>query len=181
MKFKQKIVVFTILLAGLFQSSCNKLDELTIFDIDYSDEVVVESLIGINLPFNLITPAITTDSESVFEVNDTRVDLVEEIRAKKMKLTISSPQSGDFDFLNSIKVYISADGLEEILMAWKDTIPADNYKSIELDLSSDDFQEYIKKDEIILRLNTETDKLILSDHTILIDAVFEVNARILGI
>jgi hypothetical protein len=177
----RKLLYIALALIGLSAGSCRQIDKLTIFDIDYSDKVVVESLIGINLPFNLITPAITTNSESSFEINDTRKDLIEEIHAKSIKLTLTLPESGDFKFLNSIKVYISADGLEEKLLAWKDTVPVDAGKTFNLDCSPEDFQDYIKKDEIFLRMNTVTDKLILTDQEIQIDAVFEVNAKILGI
>ena len=177
----QKLYFIGFVLIAFLMGSCKQIDKLTIFDIDYSDKVIVESVIGINLPFNLNTPAITTNSESSFEINDTRKDLVEEIHVKSIKLTLTSPPSGNFDFLNTIKVYLSADGLDEKLLAWKEPVPDATGQSFTLDCSNEDFQEYIKKDEIFLRMNTVTDKLILSDHEIQIDAVFEVNARILGI
>ncbi|MEA3445893.1 MAG: hypothetical protein U9R19_14335 [Bacteroidota bacterium] len=171
----------SILILAILIQGCNAIDKLTIFDIDYSDEIVIPSAIGINLPFNVFTPEISTNSESTFEINDTRKDLVEEIKIKKLKLSIISPANADFSFLNSINIYLNADGLDEMLLGWNNDIPNDAGNTIELELSNEDFQEFIKKDEINLRVNTVTDKLLLSDHELKVDAVFRVNAKILGV
>ena len=174
---KKQILLLSIFLSIL---GCNKLDKLTQFDIEYNESVVIESLIGINLPFNILTPDIETNSESTFEVNDTRKDLIEEIILTTLELTITSPSNADFSFLKSINVYISADGLSEVKIAWKNNIPS-NATVLKLDLTEVDLKEYIKADKFSLRLNTETDELLTSDHHIDIHSVFFVDAKILGI
>ena len=65
--------------------------------------------------------------------------------------------------------------------AWLDQIPSGFEQSIQLETSNADLQEYIKKDNFNLRLNTVTDEIITSDHHIDIHSVFFVDARILGI
>lgn len=170
-----------ILVLGLILSvfGCKKVDKLTQFDMEFNETVVVESSIGINLPFNILTPDIVTNSESTFEVNDTRKDLVEKIVLTTLSLTVTSPSNTDFSFLNSINVYISADGLNEVKIAWKANIPS-GVSTITLDVTGVDLKEYIKKDKFYLRLNKETDEILTSDHHIDIDAVFFVDAKILG-
>ena len=170
-----------ILLALLFLlSGCDELDKLTQFDMEYNETVVIPSSTGINLPFNLFTPDIESNSESTFEINNTRKDLIEEIILKKMHLTLTSPSNSDFSFLESIEIFMSAEGLDEIKIAWKDTISSNGGNQIELETVSFDLKDYIKKEEFKLRLNTVTDELVTSDHSINVYSLFFVDAKILG-
>ena len=175
-----KRIILFLLLPLLFMQ-CKRLSEFTKFDMEYDETVVIPSTIGINLPFNIYTPPVNSKSESEFEFNDTRKDLIEEITLTTLELTITSPESGDFRFLRSIEIYLAADSLEEILVAWKDNIPSDIDKFLELETSSADLQEYIKKDAFKLRVETKTDQIIESDHEVQIHSVFFVDARILGL
>ena len=174
---KKYILLLAVVLSF---SACKEIDKLTQFEMEYSETVVVPSFIGINLPFNILTPNITTNSESTFEVNDTRKDLIEKAVLTGLDLTLTSPEKADFNFLNSIEVYISAEGLEEVTIAWQSDIP-DDTKSLTLDVTGVDLQEYIKKDSLSLRLRTKTGKLLTSEHTIAVHCVFFIDAKILGI
>ncbi|WP_424003048.1 hypothetical protein [Maribacter sp. IgM3_T14_3] len=162
-------------------SACDKLDELTKFDMEYSQRATIPSTTGINLPFDVFTPEMETNSESTFAVNDTRKDLIEEIRLTKLELVMISPDGADFSFLNSIEVYISADGFEEIRIASLDEVPEDAGSVIALDTSDTDLKEYIKSDEFSLRLNTVTDELMSTDHELEVNSTFFVDAKILGL
>jgi hypothetical protein len=170
-----------ILVLGIILSifGCKKIDKLTQFDMEFNATAVIPSSTGINLPFNILTPDVETNFESIFEVNDTRNDLVEEIILTTLDLTITSPSNADFSFLKSINVYISAEGLNEVKIAWKDNVPSD-VTVLNLDVTGVDLKEYIKADKFSLRLNTETDELLDSDHHIDVHSVFFVDAKILG-
>jgi len=99
---------------------------------------------------------------------------------KELSLTLTSPASSNFSFLNSIEIFLKADGLSEIKIAWKDEVPANTDDYLELETTKTDLKEYIKKDNFILRVNTVTDKLLTSDHQLEITSVFFVDAKILG-
>tara|TARA_R110000737_G_scaffold163665_1_gene191265 strand:- start:4026 stop:4559 length:534 start_codon:yes stop_codon:yes gene_type:complete len=175
----KKYISFICLLV-LF-TACDIIDELTKFDMEYSQRATIPSSTGINLPFDVFTPEMETNSESTFAVNDTRKDLIEEIKLTDLELVMISPEEADFSFLNSIEVYISADGLEEILIANLDEVPEDAGNVITLDTSDTDLKEYIKKDEFSLRLNTVTDELMSTDHELEVNSTFFVDAKILGL
>ena len=145
------------------------------------DTSVIPSQIGINLPFDILTPPIRTNSTETFKNNNTRTDLIEEIKIDKLILKIIEPENSDFSFLNSIEIYLVPGDEEEILIAWKYDIGNDVGKELELDLSPEDLSAYIIEDEIELRLSTVTDKINLSDIHLEITAGFFINARILGI
>lgn len=175
----KRIMILFLMVFAL--SQCDQLNELTKFDVDYDTSITVSSSLGINVPFEIATPEITTNSESEFAMNDTRVDLVQEITLSHLTMVITSPANGNFDFLNAIEIYIDADGLSEKKVAWKDNIPETIGDVLELETSDIDLKEYIKKDAFQLRVKTTTDKLISEDHNIEIQSVFRVDAKILGI
>lgn len=114
-------------------------------------------------------------------MNDTRKDLIEEIRLNSLTLNLDSPNNADFSFLESISVYMNAQDLPEVEIAWKDNVPEDAGSQISLNVSNQDFKEYIKKDEFILRVNTITDEILTSDHKINIASDFFIDAKILGL
>lgn len=169
------IIVLAVLFVG-----CSKLDELTKFNIDYETQATIPSTVGINLPFDVLTPETETNSSSTFESNDTRKDLIEEIKLTKIQLEIVTPSDADFSFLESIEVFISAEGLSEILIASKIDVPV-GISLLDLDVTDVDLKEYIKKDKYTLRLNTITDEAISQDHQIDIKSTFFVDAKILGL
>ncbi|MEZ5002588.1 MAG: hypothetical protein R2730_06095 [Chitinophagales bacterium] len=178
MKLKSFIFLTGLLSLSL---SCKLLDKLTQFNMEFDQEVTIPSSTVINLPFTIDTEDTETNSETTFEINDTRKDLVEEILLKQIDLTITSPSNKDFDFLKSVSIYISADGLEEMKVAWLDDIPDNPGNSLDLNKTNEDLKDFIKKDEFKLRLNTTTDQVITNNYKINIHTVFKVDANILGI
>jgi len=180
MKITKKIL-FVFLPAVVWLGSCEKLSELTQFDLTYHTEVTIPASIPVNVPFDIVTPEITTNIEEEFESYNTHKDLIEEIALKELELTITDPADADFDFLNSIEVSIEADDLPEKTIAWKDNIPEDGLKSLTLDVSGEDIKDYLFADSFKLKISTKTDQVLSEDVTIDVKTVFHVDAKILGL
>ncbi|WCL81104.1 hypothetical protein PPO43_14105 [Saprospira sp. CCB-QB6] len=177
---------FAIYFLGLFLSlgllsSCEEAEKLTQFNLDYNSTVTIPSTFGVQVPFDVSTPAISTSASSQFESNDTRKDLIEEIQLTEMTLTINSPSGADFSFLESIEVFISADSLGETRIAYQDSVAVAAGESLSLTTTGVDLQEYIKADEFSLRVNAVTDEAISQDHELNIYTKFFVDAKIFGI
>ncbi|MFM7022613.1 MAG: hypothetical protein ACKOXB_06505 [Flavobacteriales bacterium] len=168
-------LLFFVCLAVVL-SGCSRLTE---FDIDYTSSTTVPSSAGINLPFDVMTPDVTTNSETEFENNNTNKNLVDKIVLKKMTLTVHTPNNGNFGFLKSIEIFINADGLSEKKIAWNNNVDSSAGATIELTSSGDELKEYVKSDKFKLRVNTVTDQLIAQDYTIDIYTLFTVNAKLL--
>ena len=179
----KRIITISIWLIAIswITGGCSQLDKLTQFALDYDETIVIPSVIGLNLPFNIVTPSIKTNSTEIFEINDTRKNLVEEIQLEQLTLKIIDPADADFSFLESIEIYMAAEGLEEVLVAWKYDIDDSVGSSIILETSGDDLTPYIVLDEFTLKFTTVTDKVVLSDQTIEVQSTFFVDAKILGI
>lgn len=175
---KTLIILLTIVLA---YGSCKEIDQLTHFSIEYTSNITIESTFLIDIPFNIWTPNIPTNSEEVFSNNNTNTDLVEEITMTEMTMKITSPDTQTFDFLKSIEIYMSAEGLDEVKIAWYTDIPQTGLTSISLETSEDDLKEYIKKDEYKLRSRIVSRQLISVSTDIEIYTRLFVDAEILGI
>ncbi|HKL37590.1 MAG TPA: hypothetical protein VJ876_01760 [Bacteroidales bacterium] len=174
-----KRITITLLLV-LSLASCEQVDELTQFEMDYTTSFTIPGTIGMDVPFDLHTPEIQTNSEEKFSGQDTRKDLVEEIVLQEMNLSIQSPSDGDFSFLNGLTIYLSAEGMEEIKVAWKDSIPENPGSTLQLETATADLKDYIFKDQFQLRLQSRTDEIIDQDHEVRVESVFFVDAEILG-
>ena len=158
--------LFILLFSITCLFSCDKIDELTQFNLDFESKVTVPASTGLNTPIVLFSPEVTTNSETVFESNNTNKDLVEEIRLTALQLQISSPSGGDFGFLKSISISISADGLSDKQVAWDNDVSSSAGATLDLEVSSDDLKEYIKKDRFSIKATTTTDEFITQDHEI---------------
>lgn len=176
----KKLILATLVFFGIGFTSCD-LDQYTQFDMDFYSSVTVPASSGINLPFNLFTPDVTTNSEATFGSNNTNKDLLEEVKLTKMTMNITSPNDQRFDFLKEIHIYIDADGLSEVEIAFKENIPETIGTTLELDVNGNDIQEYLKKDKFKLRVETVTDEFVSDDVQIEVYSKFNVNALILGV
>ncbi len=173
--------VVLLIIPVILYTSCKDIEKLTEFTMDYDSSVTLSKSTGLNLPVNLFTPDIETNSSSEFAVNETRKDLVEEIRLTALNLTITSPESQTFSFLESVTISIAAEGLSEIEVATLENIPDNVGKIITLETTDQDLKEYIKKDKFTLHVKSVTDELLSQDVDIDIASDFFVNAKILGL
>lgn len=176
---KKLLFVSVVLMAVLFQG-CEAVDRFTKFHIDYSTSVTIPASTGVNLPFNLMTPKIESNTESAMAVNDTRKDMVEEVSLSSLKLTLTAPSDQDFSFLESISIFINAEGMSESRVAWNDNVSASAGSVLELEVTGVDLKDYILKDEFSLRVNAVTDEFLATEHQIKVDARFFIDAKILG-
>ncbi|MDY7394434.1 hypothetical protein UMM65_04215 [Aureibaculum sp. 2210JD6-5] len=172
---------FILILAVVSVISCDQIDNLTKFTMDYDSSMTIPSSTGINLPFVLNTPEMESNSESEFESNNTHKDLIEDIRLRVLKLTLTSPENEDFSFLESIKIFIVADGLQELEIAYNEDVASSAGKVLDLKTIDVDIKDYIKKDKFSLRVKAVTDEVITTDHHIDIHSEFFVDAKILGV
>jgi len=169
---KNYVIIAIFVVATIFTSSCKKL--LT-FDISDSTTTTIDVGLPVSLPFEIPTPDITTNSESEFEQNNTKVELVKEIILKQLDLTITSPSDKTFSFLKSIEIYISADGEDETKLAWDNDVQSDA-KTIELEITKEALDKYVKKSKYKLRTKVTTRETLTQKVDLKIDFTFQVTA-----
>jgi len=171
-KHLSKLLVVAVILF----SSCNKIDELLTFKINDSTEFVIENVIVLNLPFDIPTPSITTDSENEFKNNNTASNLVKNIYLDELKLSIIKPDDATFSFLKKITIYISSNGKEEIILASKTNID-ENATKIVLEPTDARLDDYVKSESYSLRTEVTTNKIVTNSITIKADMTFIITAN----
>lgn len=178
MKISSSILFILILVF----SGCKIIDELTHFDIDYHYTFTLLSFGGINLDnLNIESNELENNTESTFENNDTRKDLVERATLKKFNVTIIEPAGANFSFINKVEIFVNADELNEKLIAWKYNIPIDIGNYIELVTTNSDLKKYLASEVIRVRLKTTSSSPLTEDLLLDLKSTVEVDAKILGI
>lgn len=181
MVFKLKCLILLSLIVAVL-SSCSKIDEtFTQFEVEYTSMITVDNSMIINLPIDLLTPEIETNSETEFAVNITRKDLIEEILLREINLNVIRPEDQRLDFLNEIRVFINADGLSELEIAFKDPVPNDVGDTLTLDVNENNLREYIIKDNFSLRINVISDQITNEDVDIEVYSKFFVDAKLIDL
>lgn len=174
-----KLPVLVILLISLMGNiGCNQFESFTNFTIDYVQDAKIESSTGINLPFNIATPAMETNAEQKFRSEDTRKEYIKSIFLNKLEIEIVDPPNEDFSFLEEVSIFIKSPDLEEVMIASKKPVPTETGSVLALTIEDIDLQDYIKSEEFTLRLKAVTDELITRDHYIKIRSSYAVSAKL---
>jgi hypothetical protein len=161
--------------------ACDSIDDLLTFYINEEEIIVVES----NFPVGLVAldpVTVPTNSEETFKNNKTRAELVKDVTLNKLTLTIakpddsgSEPSNSDFDFLKSIEIYIDADGLDEVKIAYLDEVPLGATK-LDMKLTNTKLDEYIKGDTYTIKTRAVLRNTVVEDINVNAAMRFKVTA-----
>ncbi len=172
---KTNIAVVLLLIAAIF-TGCKKLG--VNFTINNQTNFRVESSSPINLPFEMGTPDVTTNSSQQFGNNNTAANLIKEIKLEELKLSITNPSTKTFSFLKSIEIYISTNSNDEILLASLSNISS-TAQSINLTTTTQDLSSYVKASSYKLRTSAVTKETVTQAIDIRADIKFKVKAGLL--
>lgn len=142
-----------VILLALFFTGCKKGG--ISFSISDETTIRVESITPLNLPFELTTMDVTTNSQQEFENNHSSTSLVKEVYLEELKLTIINPSGKTFSFLKNIQIFISTGNNDEIELASQDNI-APTAQSITLNASPQNLEKYIKASSYKIRTKVTT-------------------------
>jgi hypothetical protein len=177
-----KRVLQTIcLLTLILNVSCKKIGKLKEFDLHYNEEFVVPANNGgLNLPFELNSQDMTTNTSSDYKNEGTESKLVESVYLTELLFKVKSPASGNFDFLKSVEIYISSPNNTEVLVASKYDITEEHFNYLYMDVRNINLKGYLQDESYRLRVKTVTDQAIASNMTMTSDETFHVKARLLN-
>ena len=172
MRTKIYLSIVTVL---LLITSCNVIDDLLTFSIDNQTTFKIESGFPLGTAFNVVTPDVTTNSSSTFENNNTKAELVKDVKLTELKLTITDPSNKSFSFLKSIHLYISTDANDEIELAYLDEINSTS-NTINLTCTSQKLDKYIKASSYKIKAKAVIKESLTQDITVKSDMKFQVTA-----
>lgn len=171
---KSKLIALTVLLS-IFLTSCDAVDDLLTFTISNNASIKIQSTSPINLPSEIITPEVTTNSSAEFDNNKTKASLVKDVKLRSLKLSISDPSDKTFTFLKSVHLYISTTNSDEIELAYQDNIMSTN-NTIDLICTDKKLDQYIKADSYKIRTKVTLKETLTKDVTIKAEMKFKVTA-----
>jgi hypothetical protein len=171
---KSKLIALSLFLS-IFLSSCDAVDDLLTFTISNETSIQIKSTSPINLPSEIITPDVTTNSSAEFENNKTKASLVKDVKLKSLKLMITNPTDKTFTFLKSVHLYISTTDSDEIELAYQDNINAST-NSIDLICTDARLDQYIKADKYKIRTKVTLKETLTKDVTVKAEMKFRVTA-----
>jgi hypothetical protein len=166
---------FLGLLAGNF--SCSKKDKLFTFNIANESSFTLVASTPVNIPVDIATPGVTTNSTQQFQNNNTNVTLVKDIRLNSLDLTITNPAGKTFSFLQSIHIYISTSASNEIELAYLDNISS-TASSISLNTTVEKLDAYVKASSYNLRTKIVTSQVQTQNIDIKNNCKFTVTANL---
>lgn len=156
-------------------TSCDKIDKLLTFYIEDSQSVKIASSFPLGQLVPLTPIAVTTRSDEKFKNENTSANLVKDVKLDRLTLAITDPSSENFDFLQSINIYISTDQNDKVLLASADNIPT-GVNTVQLTPTSQKLDKYVKASSYTLSTEAKIRKPISRDITIRTDSRFKVTA-----
>tara|TARA_R110000868_G_scaffold1781_2_gene14220 strand:+ start:224 stop:751 length:528 start_codon:yes stop_codon:yes gene_type:complete len=171
-----KIKTYSIIcLLTLFVFSCSVIDNLLTFTVSNQTEFKIASNFPLNVASGIVTPDVPTNSSAEFDNNNTKANLVKDVKLKELKLSITDPTNKTFSFLKSIHIYISTDANDEVELAYLDNISATT-NTITLTPTSEKLDKYIKASSYKLRTEAVIKESLTTDITVKADMKFRVTA-----
>lgn len=154
--------------------SCKKLSDLLTFEISNTENITIPATAILAAP--IISPVpVTMESRETFENNRTKAELVKDVSLKKLTLTITDPASENFNFLQSIRIYIGTNQNDKVLLASLDNIPL-GVSVIDLVSNNAKLDKYIKASSYTLYTEVSVRSTISKQLTLRADSKFQVTA-----
>ena len=142
-------------------SGCKKVKSITEInkDIPYDQDLsliaVDTSLAGLPLPaggmgVNFPATPLPSNSETFFTQYNTSPDKIISAKLKKLNLILPGASAPNFDFADTIRLFLSAKALPEVLIAYTNNVPKGK-QGIELTTVDINLKEYFLKDTFYFR------------------------------
>ena len=108
-------------------------------------------------------------------VQNTKAELVRDVKLEQLKLTITQPSGKSFSFLKSIRIFISTDQEGEMELASLDNISTTS-GTLDLVPTTEKLDPFIKAASYGLRTEIITDETLTQDVDVLVNLRFKVTA-----
>lgn len=176
-KSNKRILSYLFISFGfLLVTACNKVGRSAKFDLDYNASFTLQDTCQVGVEYDFFKN-IGTNSQDTFALENTNNDLVKTIRMTKLDLSVTAPVGYDFQPLDTVKVYMSAPGYSNALIA-EET----NIFQFATDIQFDDFLDtdykfFVFEDELLYNLKVTFDDVLTSDITVNLHCRFHVDAE----
>ena len=181
----KRVILLIIVLLIIAPLGCRKLKSLANININipYSTQVTVPAYggEGVPIPFGgysaTIGPvALTTNSSQYMAQYHTDADNILHVKLKSLSLSVLNPASESIDFIDTVRIYISAPGQPELLAAYRYG-RATGQDSVALVCNDYNLKNYFLSDVMYIKLNGHFNRVPASGTTLGIYSVFNMLAN----
>tara|TARA_R110002050_G_scaffold63502_3_gene138784 strand:+ start:3409 stop:3933 length:525 start_codon:yes stop_codon:yes gene_type:complete len=166
------LLSFSLFLFG----SCRNVEPELNFYLSTSGQYSIPTNTVVNVALSDTITNLETNSATTFSNNNTSADLITEVSLSSLSLELLNPADGNFNFIESITVYINAEGLAEKQIA-NLVDPDPNVRQIFLQINGTDLQDYLKKAQYDMRVVTITKAFLFNAVDIELNSRFLVKAK----
>lgn len=151
MKNTLKTLTFMAISSFVFMGGC--LSKYTSVNFDYTTEAQIETEAVTSVGTQTFGETVlNSDLKAELEKNNTSLDLLDELKLKSASVTITNDSMAKFDNVEMIELWLSADGMPEVMIASKNPVP-DGLNTIDLNVnSSENLANYIKANSFTYRI-----------------------------
>jgi hypothetical protein len=184
---KKTILLATIAFTAII-NGCSKFSQLANINVDipYSSQASVPPVQGytsgvalpsggVDLPS--VTVGIATNSKAYLSQYGTAANMIVSVDLKSLAIQIQSPSNQNFDFLDNVQVYLSANDQPEVQVVSDSNIPKG---STTLNLTTNttvNLKNYYTQDTIYLRLAAHINAVPTAGEQLNISSVFHLVAN----
>ena len=183
---KKTLLSCAIIVIAL-NTGCKKVKDLANISVDlpYTQQVTIPPVDGytfgfplpaggVGLPFPRVS--LPTNSKAYLEQYHTTSAKVIKVGLKSMVIELTAPLSQNFDFLDTVQLYISAPSQTEILAAYQYNVPKGQTTLI-LTTSDVNLKDYFLQDTMYLRTNMHVNAVPAPGAQMNIKSVFNLVAN----
>ncbi len=184
----KKHILFAAIALSAFLTGCDKTTLLTEINVDipYSTEFAIPAISGytgsVPLPaggLKIDVPAVgfATNAQTYVSANKTSVDKINKVDLKSMNLRIVLPSGSNFNFVDSVWIYISAKSQPEQLVAYNYGV-AKGQSAIDMYTLTDvNLKNYFIQDSISFRISARINATPDSTNKFGIGTILHMNAN----
>jgi len=169
-----------LVLLAVFGCKKNLIDQLLTFTVNVTQNsrIPPPSIFYTGLPRPV---TIITNSEASFRNNKTNRDKVKDVLLDQMQLTLVSPTTLNFDFLDTLRVYINTPRVNNRILLAHLYNPVKGAKTLTLIPTTERLDDYLKADtyELTVYSRQRPNYFIMDSLTVRSDARFKVTADLL--
>ena len=152
-------LLFATAMAMLSLAACNKIRHLVNINADlpytkafqapkFDNSIQIPDG-GIN--FSLPKEAIETNSKEALALYNTTPDKIISVKMSKFAQKVIDPQNANFDFFDTLRVYLSVPGLPEKMVAHSYHIPPGT-SALDLEYTNENLKDYFLRDTVFMRI-----------------------------
>ncbi len=177
MKNLKHLFLATFVCSLFFISSCDKAKIDVNFDLSMTKINFVIDTTSASGSISFANTSFTSDLEAKLKDHNASLDDVQSISLTGATMTMINPAGQNFDIVDKAYAFLSAPGLTETRIAYKETVPK-SVTQISLDADQADLKEYLKKPVVSFRASGVTNGPNVQPDSIHVELTFKIKASV---